>query len=183
MSNRKTKSLSIHILIFFRQQKYVQDLLKQEAFDICDKILSQGAHLYVCGDVSMAAEVCRTLHVSEDDLHLSADSFLFVFVSKTNVMQSGDCSYVYATPFVVVVVVFLFFLREINFFSSDHLDWWPCDFRFALLSDCISGCLSGYAGRICGHVITRGPGLHGQDEGTSYLVWKNCFCQINSFVE
>ena len=34
-----------------------------EAFDICDKLLSQRGHFYVCGDVSMAEDVCRTLQV------------------------------------------------------------------------------------------------------------------------
>lgn len=36
-------------------------MLKMEAFDICDKLLSQRGHFYVCGDVSMAEDVCRTL--------------------------------------------------------------------------------------------------------------------------
>lgn len=40
-------------------------MLKQEAFEICEKILSQKAHFYVCGDVSMAEDVCRTLQVIE----------------------------------------------------------------------------------------------------------------------
>ena len=34
-----------------------------ETFDICDKLLSQRGHFYVCGDVSMAEDVCRTLQV------------------------------------------------------------------------------------------------------------------------
>lgn len=38
-------------------------MLKMEAFDICDKLLSQRGHFYVCGDVSMAEDVCRTLQV------------------------------------------------------------------------------------------------------------------------
>jgi len=42
-------------------KRYVQDMLKQEAFDICEKMLSQKGHFYVCGDVSMAEDVCRTL--------------------------------------------------------------------------------------------------------------------------
>ena len=49
--------------IHFSFQRYVQDMLKQEAFEICEKILSQKAHFYVCGDVSMAEDVCRTLQV------------------------------------------------------------------------------------------------------------------------
>ena len=49
-------------LICFNQ-KYVQDMMKEEAFDICEKLLSHQAHLYVCGDVKMADDVCKTLQV------------------------------------------------------------------------------------------------------------------------
>ncbi|XP_074635667.1 nitric oxide synthase 3-like isoform X3 [Acropora palmata] len=42
-------------------KKYVQDMLKEEAFDICEKLLSKQAHFYVCGDVKMADDVCKTL--------------------------------------------------------------------------------------------------------------------------
>lgn len=44
-------------------QKYVQDVMKEEAFDICEQLLSQKAHFYVCGDVKMADGVCKTLQV------------------------------------------------------------------------------------------------------------------------
>ena len=44
-------------------KKYVQDMLKEEAFDICEKLLSKQAHFYVCGDVKMADDVCKTLQV------------------------------------------------------------------------------------------------------------------------
>ena len=44
-------------------QKYVQDLLKEGAFDICEKLLGH-AHFYVCGDVKMADDVCKTLQVT-----------------------------------------------------------------------------------------------------------------------
>ncbi|KAJ7387218.1 hypothetical protein OS493_004190 [Desmophyllum pertusum] len=42
-------------------KRYVQDMLKLEAFDVCEKLLTQQGHFYVCGDVSMAEDVCRTL--------------------------------------------------------------------------------------------------------------------------
>ena len=51
------------IHIFYFKQKYVQDVLKEEAFDICEKLLGEKAHFYVCGDVKMADDVCRTLQV------------------------------------------------------------------------------------------------------------------------
>lgn len=38
-------------------------MLKEEAFDICEKLLSKQAHFYVCGDVKMADDVCKTLQV------------------------------------------------------------------------------------------------------------------------
>ena len=38
-------------------------MMKEEAFDICEKLLSHQAHLYVCGDVKMADDVCKTLQV------------------------------------------------------------------------------------------------------------------------
>lgn len=37
--------------------------MKEEAFDICEQLLSQKAHFYVCGDVKMADGVCKTLQV------------------------------------------------------------------------------------------------------------------------
>lgn len=36
-------------------------MLKEEALDICEKLLSKQAHFYVCGDVKMADDVCKTL--------------------------------------------------------------------------------------------------------------------------
>lgn len=51
-------------MLFFFLQKYVQDMLKDEGFDVCEKLLSQSAHFYVCGDVKMADDVCRTLQVN-----------------------------------------------------------------------------------------------------------------------
>ena len=50
-------------------------MLKEEAFDICEKLLSQQAHFYVCGDVKMADDVCRTLQVI---LRISSISFCFM---------------------------------------------------------------------------------------------------------
>lgn len=37
--------------------------MKEEAFDICEQLLCQKAHFYVCGDVKMADDVCKTLQV------------------------------------------------------------------------------------------------------------------------
>ena len=42
-------------------QQYVQDLLKLNYEHVCELILLNGGHIYVCGDVSMAADVSKTL--------------------------------------------------------------------------------------------------------------------------
>lgn len=51
-------------------------MLKQEAFDICEKLLSQQGHFYVCGDVSMAEDVCRTLQVIQLVVDLIKNNFV-----------------------------------------------------------------------------------------------------------
>ena len=51
--------------MFFHPQKYVQDCMQAPAeaqqllHDICD----EAGHVYVCGDVSMADQVKRTVQV------------------------------------------------------------------------------------------------------------------------
>ena len=42
-------------------QTYVQHLLAANGEEVADTILTQGGHFYVCGDVTMAAQVCETL--------------------------------------------------------------------------------------------------------------------------
>ncbi|XP_031553421.1 nitric oxide synthase, brain-like isoform X2 [Actinia tenebrosa] len=42
-------------------KQYVQDLLKEDALEVIDTLISRRGHFYTCGDVSMAADVCRTL--------------------------------------------------------------------------------------------------------------------------
>ncbi|XP_070568864.1 nitric oxide synthase 1-like [Ptychodera flava] len=44
-------------------KKYVQDLLKEHAQKVGNMIVDQGGHFYVCGDVSMATDVCDTLKI------------------------------------------------------------------------------------------------------------------------
>ena len=48
----------LYSLIF---QQYVQDLLKANSEDVCEMILLNGGHIYVCGDVSMANDVAKTM--------------------------------------------------------------------------------------------------------------------------
>ena len=42
----------------------MQDLLKKNADEITELLMESQAHFYVCGDISMAADVYRTLEVS-----------------------------------------------------------------------------------------------------------------------
>lgn len=50
----------------------MQDLLKQHSADVCEKIVKQGAHFYVCGDVTMAQNVGDTLEqILHDHARLS----------------------------------------------------------------------------------------------------------------
>ena len=44
-------------------QTYVQHLLKKNADAIIHQLMEERGHFYVCGDISMAADVSRTLQV------------------------------------------------------------------------------------------------------------------------
>lgn len=44
-------------------QQYVQDLIKEKSSDICDLILNDNGHVYVCGGAAMAEDVSKTLQV------------------------------------------------------------------------------------------------------------------------
>ena len=44
-------------------QKYVQDLLREDASNISDLIIDDTAHVYVCGGAAMADDVTKTLQV------------------------------------------------------------------------------------------------------------------------
>jgi len=54
-------------------KKYVQNLLKERLEEICDLIVSKFAHVYVCGDVTMASDVFKTItEMLEEYLALSS---------------------------------------------------------------------------------------------------------------
>lgn len=47
---------------FFPLQKYVQDILQEQLAGAVYKALKeQGGHIYVCGDVTMAGDVLKTI--------------------------------------------------------------------------------------------------------------------------
>ena len=59
---------------FFFLQKYVQDLLKEETNGVKNHIVDKNGHIYVCGDVNMAAEVRQTIQeILECELKLSRE--------------------------------------------------------------------------------------------------------------
>lgn len=59
---------------FFFLQKYVQDLLKEETNVVKNHIVEKNGHIYVCGDVNMAAEVRQTIQeILECELKLSRE--------------------------------------------------------------------------------------------------------------
>lgn len=59
---------------FFFLQKYVQDLLKEETNVVKNHIVDKNGHIYVCGDVNMAAEVRQTIQeILECELKLSRE--------------------------------------------------------------------------------------------------------------
>ena len=49
--------------LHFDSQRYVQDLLREEFPNICEQILDNDAHVYVCGAAAMAEGVNNTLQV------------------------------------------------------------------------------------------------------------------------
>ena len=49
------------LMISIYLQKYVQDIIRQNSEQVCELILLNGGHIYVCGDVSMASDVSKTL--------------------------------------------------------------------------------------------------------------------------
>ena len=42
-------------------QRYVQDQIRQKKEAVVNLIANRGGHVYICGDVKMAADVCKTL--------------------------------------------------------------------------------------------------------------------------
>lgn len=72
--------------LHFDSQRYVQDLLREEFPNICEQILDNDAHVYVCGAAAMAEDVNKTLQVlfcigfiveseSPDTLHIVSKHF------------------------------------------------------------------------------------------------------------
>nr|AAK61379.1 nitric oxide synthase [Discosoma striata] len=76
-----SKTISTVAKAFSREQgkpkRYVQDLLKEDAGNVCDLIVDSNAHVYVCGGAAMANDVSKTIqNMLADRLSLSADDAL-----------------------------------------------------------------------------------------------------------
>ena len=61
-------------------------MLKEEALDICEKLLSKQAHFYVCGDVKMADDVCKTLQVISELIH-HRFNYLEIILAETSCLS------------------------------------------------------------------------------------------------
>lgn len=62
------------MMAFFLLQKYVQDLLKENTNIVKNHIIDRNGHIYVCGDVNMAAEVRKTIQeILEHEQKLSKE--------------------------------------------------------------------------------------------------------------
>lgn len=60
-----------------KPKKYVQDLLKEDSIKICDLILKDDAHVFVCGGAAMADDVRKTLqNLLADRLDMSLEGAL-----------------------------------------------------------------------------------------------------------
>lgn len=60
-----------------KPKKYVQDLLKEDSIKICDLILKDDAHVFVCGGAAMADDVRKTLqNLLADRLDMSVEGAL-----------------------------------------------------------------------------------------------------------
>ena len=55
---------------FNLNQKYVQDKLKEMSKQIYKTLMEQDGHIYICGDVSMADDVNKTLKIIFQDNHV-----------------------------------------------------------------------------------------------------------------
>ena len=66
-------ALGLLVTCFFFIQTYVQHLLKKNADSIVQQLMVERGHFYVCGDVSMASDVGRTLqNIFEENAAMSA---------------------------------------------------------------------------------------------------------------
>ena len=89
------KNLRIIILFkhFFIFKQYVQDVMRQLSQQIYCDLIERKGHIYVCGDVSMAQDVNKTLQfiLQENGIH-DADMTLLslkvcIFLAANNYLQ------------------------------------------------------------------------------------------------
>lgn len=67
-----------HLLL----QTYVQDLLKKNSNEIIELLMESQAHFYVCGDISMASDVYRTLEVTKSSVLVFKATQLYACICR-----------------------------------------------------------------------------------------------------
>lgn len=83
--------LPAHVDIF---QKYVQNVLKEQLSDqVIDYIVKKGGHFYVCGDVTMAADVGKAFESILMENELMTDKAASGFVTNMKVKHWIDFSW------------------------------------------------------------------------------------------
>lgn len=70
-------------------QKYVQDALREQLSDTVYRCLrEEGGHMYVCGDVTMAGDVLKTVqHIIKQQGNMSLEDAGF-FISRLRVRET-----------------------------------------------------------------------------------------------
>lgn len=84
-------SSHLHIL-FFLSQKYVQDVLREQLSETVYRYLrEEGGHIYVCGDVTMAGDVLKTIQqIFKLHGNMSLEDAGF-YISKLRVRTALNC--------------------------------------------------------------------------------------------
>ncbi len=90
MSIELTSNEIIFNLIKFFAKVYVQELLKQNSEEIFDLVHNKKAHIYICGDIKMGADVTNNLeYVLMQKLNISElEAKDYLFDMKVNHMKS-----------------------------------------------------------------------------------------------
>nr|AAS93626.1 nitric oxide synthase a [Sepia officinalis] len=81
-----------------KKKTYVQHLLKKNSKSVCDAIVREGGHFYVCGDVQMASDVSDTVEmILKEDAPMSSEE------AKNYVLKLRDANRFHEDIFGVTV--------------------------------------------------------------------------------
>lgn len=83
-------------------QKYVQDALREQLSETVYQCLrEEGGHIYVCGDVTMAGDVLKTVqHIIKQQGKMSLEDAGF-FISKLRVRESSSLCNIITMMFLI----------------------------------------------------------------------------------